>query len=99
MNADEEFRAWFDSRRDHLARAQDDLVQSVDRFVKDWSDEYSFRLPEKHDFGAVKGRGRILNKCISKGITSKFDRLLTDQPPPVGDLTRPRLVFRSRSDV
>src|SRR5256885_16950456 len=98
MTVEDDFTEWFDTRRDHLARAQDDLVQSVERFVKDWADEDLFRLPEKHDKGAVKERDRILAKCTSRGILDSFDRLLTAEPRPMGDLTRARLVFRSKID-
>lgn len=99
MTAEDDFKLWFETRRDHLARAQDDLSQSVLRFVTDWADEYSFRLPEKSDKGAVKSPGRIYAKCVGKGINDDFERLLNDRPSPVGDLTRTRLVYRSRSDV
>ena len=99
MTDEEAFDAWLASRKEHLARAQDDLAQQVDRFAADWAEAYSSRTAEKHDRGAVKGRDRILDKCVAKAITTDFDQLLTDQSPPVGDLVRTRLVFRSQADV
>lgn len=98
MTVAEAFDDWYASRREHLARAQDDLVQSAKRFVEDWADEYGFRL-EHHDIGAVKSTERLMSKCAARGIDNDFDRLLFDRPPPVGDMCRTRLVFRSRGDV
>lgn len=99
MTSEEEFNAWYADRRDHFARAQDDLVQVVARFVTDWGEVDGFRRPEDHERGAVKSAERAFAKCVGKGITEDFDRLLTDQPFIVGDFCRTRLIFRSRGDV
>jgi len=97
MTAEDDFKAWYAERRDHFARAQEDLAESVARFVSDWADQFVFRAPERHDRGATKDADRAYAKCVAKGVTD-FDRLL-EEPAPVGDLCRTRLIFRSRSDV
>jgi ppGpp synthetase/RelA/SpoT-type nucleotidyltranferase len=99
MTAEDEFKNWYSARRDHLARAQDDLVQVVARFVTDWGDDYGFRPPDTHERGSVKSARRAFAKCTPKNIDADFDCLLQDRPPPIGDLCRTRLVFRSRGDV
>ena len=99
MASEDDFKAWYDGRRDHFARAQDDLVQVVTRFVSDWGEVDGFRRPEAHERGAVKSAERAFAKCLGRGISEDFDQLLVDQPFVVGDFCRTRLIFRSRGDV
>src|SRR5579883_1207091 len=97
MSLPAEFATWYEGVAAHLSRAAADVLDNVHRFIEDWGPSDGFRC-EREPIGRIKSAERTYSKCLERGITEDFDRLLAD-PYEVGDLVGVRFVVRSRADV